>query len=345
MTIVLTICSNNYLAHAKVLGESLTLSNPDYQFVIGLVDCIPKEIDVASWLPYEVIPVASLGISEFSAMAKRYNVVELNTAVKPFYMEFIYRQNPAVKEVIYLDPDIFVFGSLKLLQDKLCKYNVVVTPHSCTFDDSATNIFYEIGMLCTGIYNLGFLATSRSETTFAFLKWWQLRLREHCYYKPGSGLFVDQIWLTLAPLYFPGIYIERNPGYNMSYWNLFERRLSQEAGRYVVNGQHDLVFYHFSSYSPNRPEVMTKQLRVITMSFAERPELKTIYDDYRSRLLAHGYNSVKSLAYAFRPKQAQWKTTLKLWVKNTLATCFRILPMQFQTLLKKLAHLTLRGFN
>jgi len=126
MKLVLTICSANYLAHAKVLGDSLAATNPDYHYIIGLVDCIPKEINLATWLPYEVIPVTDLGIPEFPAMAEKYNIVELNTSVKPFYLEHLYERDPAVEAILYIDPDVLVTGSFNALVAKLRGYNIIV---------------------------------------------------------------------------------------------------------------------------------------------------------------------------------------------------------------------------
>ena len=221
-------------------------------------------------------------------MVARYDVVELNTAVKPFYIEYLYRRDPSVEAIIYLDPDILTYASLTPVVETLRAHSIVVTPHSCTYEDSETSIYYEQGMLSTGVYNLGFLATSRGQNTNALIRWWQRRLREHCYYAPGTGVFVDQLWMSLAPLYFD-IYVEKNPGYNMCYWNHFERRVSWIDGRAMVNGEHNLVFYHFSSYSPDKPDRITARVKSRTVSFLERPDLKPLYDDYRSRLMANGY--------------------------------------------------------
>jgi hypothetical protein len=43
--IIFTLCSNNYLAQAKTLGDSVKKFNPDVLFVIGLVDKLHPEID------------------------------------------------------------------------------------------------------------------------------------------------------------------------------------------------------------------------------------------------------------------------------------------------------------
>jgi hypothetical protein len=340
MTVVLTLCAANYLAHAKTLGDSLREHNPDYNFVIGLVDRLPKELEPSYWHPYEVIPVETLGIPTFWEMVQKYDTVELNTAVKPFYMEHLYQRDPSVDALIYLDPDILVCSSFKPLAEKLRTYNIIVTPHSCTFDNTPTNVYYERGMLTTGIYNLGFLATSRSETTSAFLKWWQNRLADYCYFEQGSGGFVDQLWVILAPLYFPGVHVEKNPGYNMCYWNHFERRLSRQDGRYIVNGKHDLMFYHFSSFSPTRPEVITTRVKSRTMSFSDRPDLKPIYGDYCSRLLRAGYTSVSSLPWLIPRKPPRSELTVKTATKYGVRVILRSLPIGFQALLKRLAEIT-----
>ena len=90
MTTVLTICAANYLAHARALGDSLRDHNPDFQFVIGLVDRMPDGLDAGYLEPFEVIPVEHLKLVQFGEMVKKYNIVELSTAVKPFYMDFLY---------------------------------------------------------------------------------------------------------------------------------------------------------------------------------------------------------------------------------------------------------------
>jgi len=340
MIVVFTLCSSNYLAHARVLGDSLLEHNPDYRFVIGLVDRVPKELDPSYWHPYELIPVEEVGIPEFGEMVRDYDLVELNTAVKPFYLEYLYRRNSEVEAVIYLDPDILVTGSFQSLTDKLRTHDIVVTPHSCTFDDTPTNLYYEGGMLTTGIYNLGFIATTRRATTFSFLKWWQKRVQNCCHFRPGSGVFVDQLWVALAPLYFGNVYVEKDPGYNICYWNHFERQLSRRNGRYLVNDKHDLVFYHFSSYNPMKPELITGRPRAQIMSFSERPDLKPVYDDYRQRLFNKGYPKIRALKYLLGRKPPKSKLTIKRAAKRSLRAFLRAMPLNVQTRLKGLAQFT-----
>jgi hypothetical protein len=334
MITVFTLCATNYLAHAKVLGDSLTEHNQDFRFVIGLVDRLPKDLDPSHWSPYEIIPVEQLGIEAFSEMVERYDIVELSTAVKPFYFEWLYLRDPSVEALVYLDPDILVFSSLDRLIAKLREYNLVVTPHNCTFDDTPRNLYYELAMLSTGVFNLGFLGTSRNQTTFAFLKWWQTRVRNYCYYAPGAGVFVDQLWMILAPLYFPGVHVEKDPGYNMCYWNLFERRLSRRNGHYVVNDDARLVFYHFSSYRPEEEEFTTTRAQPVRISFRERPDVRAVYDEYRARLLGTGYNAVKDRPWLIPGRRTNSTPRVATAIKSGLRACFRILPRSMQLMLR-----------
>jgi hypothetical protein len=342
--VVFTLCSANYLAHARTLADSVVKHNETYKIVIGLVDRLPASVESSFCDPYELIPVEDLPITALPEMVERYNIVELNTAVKPFYMEYLYNRDPQVEAVIYLDPDILVLSDFKTIVKRLTTYDIIVTPHSCTYDDSALNIHYELTMLSTGIFNLGFLATRRSETTFAFLTWWQKRLQDHCYYWPGSGVFVDQLWVTLAPLYFAGIFVEKNPGFNMCYWNHFERQLTIRDGRYIVNGDHELVFHHFSSYDPEQPNLITKRIGVRALSFKERPDLKPLFDKYRAQLLAHGYLLVRPLEYSLRnlPKESR---TPKAAVRDSARGLLRALPTVLQMPLRRIARFTINTFE
>ena len=91
MTIVFTICSINYLAQARTLGDSLKSTNPDILFFIGLVDILEGVSFDESFIPkYPMIEIDKIGIDRFDEMADRYDITELNTAVKPYYFTYFF---------------------------------------------------------------------------------------------------------------------------------------------------------------------------------------------------------------------------------------------------------------
>jgi hypothetical protein len=282
--IVFTLCSNNYLAQAKTLGESVAKFLPEARFVIGLIDKIHPEIDYVFFKGAEILPYFELGFDEFDEMVERYNIVEFNTAVKPFYIDHFFKHTPD-SIVYYIDPDIELFDSFHELERAFSEgYDFILTPHLVTPQKAMSK--FEKLILNVGIYNLGFLGIRNSENSRVFVNWWKERLRYNCKIDFAAGLFVDQIWVNYLPGFFNNVFIVRNPGYNIGYWNFHERYLQQENGVYKVNEKFNLYFFHFSSYNPLMPERLCKWL---DYSFNERPDLLSIYQAYEKKLIQNKY--------------------------------------------------------
>src|SRR5690606_35491515 len=101
--------------------------------------------------------------------------------------------------------------------------------------------------LSTGTFNLGFLSLRESDNTFRMLDWWAEHLRHFCYFDFERGLFVDQKWMNLVPVFFDSVFVLRHYGYNVAYWTLQERTLSKENGNWFINNTFPPTIYHFSS--------------------------------------------------------------------------------------------------
>ncbi|TDB64488.1 glycosyltransferase family protein [Arundinibacter roseus] len=286
MTIAFTICSINYLAQARTLGTSLKKTNPDVRYFVGLVDRLDDVQFEPGFLPdFSLIEVHTIGIGRFEEMCDRYNITELNTAVKPFYFTYFFSQFPEAQQVIYFDPDIIVYQPLTELINQLKKHEAVVTPHICTpIEDTKTP--NELHHLNTGVYNLGFCAFRRSIESLNFIRWWEEKLRYECLISLCDGLFVDQNWMNFLPLFIENTCIEKNPGYNMAYWNLHERQASQIENEWIINDLYPLLFFHYSGYDPKNPDDISKYQDRFT--FQMRPDLKPLFEIYHNQLLENG---------------------------------------------------------
>lgn len=285
MTLAFTICSINYLAQARTLGESLVATNPSVRFVVGLVDKLAGvTFEADKKPPFEWLEVQALTIQNFEWMTAHYDITELNTAVKPYFIRHFFEKNPEVETVIYFDPDIIVFQPLDHLLASLALHPIVVTPHITVphDDDLSTN---ENDHLNTGTYNLGFIALRRSSDVTEFVAWWCEKLAYECFNNVCEGLFTDQKWINLVPIYWPGTKIEKHPGYNVAYWNLHERHLSQRNGTFFVNETWPLQFFHFSGYGLNQPTVLSKYQNRHT--FPTRPDVFPLFRYYAARLEAN----------------------------------------------------------
>lgn len=310
-----TLCSINYLAQAKTLFESIKSTNPQWKFVIGLVDKNDKNIDL-SFLQCEVVEVSKLQAAGFEQMAEKYTIIELLTSVKPFYIEWFFQQYHDIHNVVYFDPDIMVFQPLTRLEESLKTYDIILTPHfTAPINDNCLPT--ELHVMQTGVFNFGFMAVKRSGNTLNMLHWWQSRLKDRCVIDLSRGLFVDQIWGNLMPAYFDKVLVEKYPGYNMAHWNLHERVLTKENGMYCVNSQ-PLVFYHFSHYSPARPDSIAGHHN--RFSFESRPDLKEIYEVYKNALIQYHYFSLKNVPcfYMHDEKKKKRKRELETFIRMAL---------------------------
>jgi hypothetical protein len=288
--IVFTLCSNNYLAQAKTLGESVKKFHPEAQFIIGLVDKMHEKIDYSFFNGFEILPYSSLGFEVFGEMVERYNIVEFNTAVKPFYIDFFFTRNPE-GVVYYIDPDIELFSALSEFDQAFADgYDFILTPHLLTPQTEISK--FEKLVLNVGIYNLGFLGIKNSVNGKRFIDWWKERLRYLCRIDFKAGLFVDQIWVNYLPVFFTNVYTVRHPGYNIGYWNFHERRLQEKNGKYVVNGEYELFFFHFSNFNPLKPD---KLCRWLDYSFEQRPDLSNIYKSYAKKLIDNRYSEFSKI--------------------------------------------------
>ncbi len=290
MKIAFTLCSNNYFAQALVLGQSFLLHNPDYEFYVGLIDEKSEKID------YNQFNIKILTIAEIEPiileLALKYNIVELNTAVKPHYfLHFIKTLN--AKLVFYLDPDICVYQNFKPLEDYLEVDDILLTPHILKPIPIDGKTPFENDFLNFGLYNLGFIALNVTENTINMLKWWKQRTYQFGYHNLAKGLFVDQLWINLVPILFKKCKILQHHGYNTGPWNLHERFLTKIGGEYLVNEVEKLFFYHFSNYNPaNTSKIHTVFTRY---DFKNRPDLVNIYAEYTQKLSRTNFFELKKI--------------------------------------------------
>ena len=274
-----TICSNNYLAQARILGSSVKKFYPKSKFFVALVDTKSILIDYIT-LGFDVIPIGDIE-SKIDDLSQKYDTVELNTCIKPAVFEYLFNQT-AEEKVIYMDPDTKIFGSMSAFEDLMGHTNIILTPHILTPIPLDGKTPGETAFLNFGVYNLGFLALTKSEETDRFIVWWKERTYQQGYARVADGLFVDQLYVNLVPLLFKNVHIFRNMGFNMAPWNLHERWLSKIDGHWCVNATDGLVFYHFSSFKVDAHELPLSYYNRFTL--AERKDISELYYEYNEEM-------------------------------------------------------------
>jgi len=321
MNIAFTICSNNYLAQAITLGHSLKRTNDDIHFYIGLIDRIDENLDysraheVATILPIDQV----FNEVQLSELVAKYNIIELNTSVKPTYFKYFIKKYPVLSSIYYLDPDVEVYCKFDILEQKLSDSSSLLSPHFLTpipldgllpQENLATNY---------GMFNLGFFAINPQHAeAHKILDWWEERCMVNCFIDEPQGIFVDQLYMNHIPIFFRDVTILSEKGVNMAPWNLHERRLNEmDNNMFKLDNQENLIFYHFSSYQFSKPDQISKYYN--RYNFSDFPMLKTLYAAYHTRVIANGYDEfAKTRCFYIK----EIKTSLHRRIINKIKTFF-----------------------
>ncbi|MEO8673140.1 MAG: glycosyltransferase [Tahibacter sp.] len=289
-----TIASRNYLAYATTLMQSIAALYPDAPRYLILAD--REEGDAALvGAPFTTISAEALSLPDFDAFAFRYNIMEFNTAIKPYAFAHLRRRHLDVG-IIYLDPDVLVVDPLTEVEAAFADGALaVLTPHLVEpVDDDRQPGEREI--LTSGTYNCGFVAIGVHADVDHLIAWWADRLEFGASSDVAEGLFTDQKWVDLVPGLFPDVHILRDPGYNLAYWNLSQRPVVRH-GLHWYAGNQRLAFVHFSGVDVDRPAQFSKHQNRHTQ--ATIGKLRPLYDDYLGRLAANGHAVHRAKPYAF----------------------------------------------
>jgi len=287
-----TIVSLNYLPYARTLCNSFLEQHPELPFYVLIVDRPFPDIDL-SQERFRPIWVEELGIPNFPAIAFKFDVLELNTNVKPTFLKHLLASE--VDELIYFDPDILICSSISFIFDLLQSTSVVLTPHALSPNNAEPA--NELILLYSGVFNLGFIAVANTEESLRFLTWWEDRCLTEGFVERRSGLFVDQKWINLVPCYYDHVTILKHPGCNVAYWNLHERSIAKDGRGWTVSGSAPLVFYHFSGVSVDGGTMISKGYDQFTLESI--PVLAALFDFYRTQLLQNGIRELGKHQYAF----------------------------------------------
>ncbi len=290
-----TIASRRYRPHVAALMASVRQHHPGWSLYLLLAD-EPQAGDPP--LPGVVeVPATAIGVPDFDDMTMRYDVLELSTALKPFFFRWLLGHTP-VQSVIYLDPDIHVYAPLEPVLGLLDGgAPMVLTPHiTAPLDDDGEPGDHTI--LASGVFNLGFAALRRDPEAMAFLDWWARQLRTGALVDFAANLFTDQRWCDIAPAFVPGLAVLRHPGCNVAYWNLAQREVQARGDSFTVNGQ-PLVFFHFSGIDIDAAADGQLSRHQTRFAPGEPVAVQSLLADYRQVVQRLGWPQWRDVAWAW----------------------------------------------
>ncbi len=160
-------------------------------------------------------------------------------ALTPCLVRHLFATRADLARVVYLDADLYFFGSARPIWDELGDRPALIVPHRypAWHDDSA---WY-------GRYNVGVVGFRRDESGRACVDWWRERCLESTALAGDGTRFGDQKYLDEWPGRFRGVVESKHSGINVAPWNWARHRFLLRDGTIEVDGV-PLVVFHFAQF-------------------------------------------------------------------------------------------------
>lgn len=275
-----------------------TISTADHLYkAFALYDSL-VEIDKNAFLHILCVDKAKVDVSgrniriyqlnEIKILSSALNVIEkysgnkdkLRWSLKPVFLTLLLQTE--ADKVIYLDNDIYFFGSYHFLFDLLNEYDFLLTPHYYSTNPNKEQNWFEANYR-VGLYNAGFVGVAKS--ALKHLIWWTECCAYRCEKNSLRGMFDDQKYLDLIPVINERAQIVRHKGCNVADWNRSEVPRSEKAGQLYLAEKDPLVFIHFNYTT----------IRAIEQG--REPFLKPMYETYFSNIQKYAPSIIRAEMY------------------------------------------------
>jgi hypothetical protein len=270
----------NYLSKTKVLAKSLKKHMPQSKLVVCLLEkSLPSHLIEDTDFD-EIVLAKDLGCANYETILFKYNQYEAACACKGQLLTYVYKKYKNEQFFSYIDSDIQVFTPFEEVFSAFKTHSIVFTPHYNESPKNTDTIWgenAEILILRVGIINGGFIGIKRSKEAEDFLDWWSARLKNYAFNDANEGLFTDQRWLTAALILFEKIYVLKHDGYNIAFWNINQRSITMDNGKYFSNNA-PFRFFHFSTIHYLRENLPDDNPTVSTLVH----QYLTLWDEYKS---------------------------------------------------------------
>jgi SAM-dependent methyltransferase len=157
----------------------------------------------------------------------------------PSLILYIFRHNPDLSALTYIDSDLYFFADPQPIFDEVARASVLLVEHR--FGPALLERLYY------GLFNVGLLVFRLDANSLGCLTWWRERCLEWCRSVPEGDRFGDQKYLNRWPSDFPGVAVAGRPGIGVAPWNIMNYEVSASGDKLLIDGQ-PIIFYHFHNF-------------------------------------------------------------------------------------------------
>lgn len=242
------ICSEEYLGYYNILYQSLKMFSPESKQILYFIGTnIPKQFD-------EVIDITDW----FFKCEHKYNELTRICSLRArVVLDAFTKGND---KVVFLGAKVQFFDNPSLIEEMLEEHNAFVTPHILEPLPEDGKFPSNTSVSWTGHISTDVVAFKDTPQVRKFLEWQDEVMKTQC--NTTSQTYLDQSWLNFLPFFVDNVYISRDEGYNVAYWNYVQRNLQFNGRKWIVGDGHYLICFQFSGLDLENPEqISTHQNR------------------------------------------------------------------------------------
>jgi hypothetical protein len=234
-----TMFDSGYLARGLALIHSLRELHIEDAIWVLCLDSATRsylgglQLPGVHLLSREDLAAATPGLETAETNRSR---VEFFFTCTPALVCHVMTMSPDVDWVIYLDADMYFFGSPKRVFEEVGAGDIGIVPHR--FPDHLKSLEQY------GVFNVAWVMFRTSGPGIACAEWWRDRCLEWCYDHPDNGRYADQGYLDQFPARFPTTVVITDPAVNVAPWNLGRHAIGADSHMTYVDGK-ELIFFHF----------------------------------------------------------------------------------------------------
>jgi len=249
-----TYFNDAYLIYGLTMFRTLKATGIDFRlFVLCLDDPVYEKL--TGFAPeIEPVRLSELESADPETAACRGNrsLIEYFFTLSPALPLFLFRRDPEIDILAYVDSDFMFFSSPEPIWEELGGRDVLIYEH---------DFLRRRDEDLHGRFNVGFQLYRNSEEGLRVLRWWRERCIEWCYDRHEPDRFADQKYLDRWPVLFPSAVAvaEKTRPQALAPWNMKKHVYSLDGGRVYSDGK-PVIFFHFQGCKMLSPRLLFAQL-------------------------------------------------------------------------------------
>ena len=188
----------------------------------------------------ELVKLVDFENEQLRKVKKERKISEYCWTCVPIFCLYLLEKYKQIKNLVYLDSDLYFFSSLDVFFERLEKGSFLLTPHR-------DGLLKEEAIKGAGIYNAGFFMVKNDEFGRERLKDWGEKCIESCFDNINNGLYAGQWYLNDWSEKYDRVLVLDDKGINTAMWNVFRFNVNKK-GKEIYVDDDKLVFYHFSRF-------------------------------------------------------------------------------------------------